>query len=162
MKSQLFVIGALVSVLAMPAFADSFKCGNDTDLSNARWYLQVSHSRTAGEGRVPAFFLLTNAKPQGTIVRTDDRRRIQLGGAGQTGTTYSVKLNAKEVVRLAKKADQRLDLKGASKVTLRVNFELNEDLEDGDTRSGRLSIKDEAGDVLYSTSVGCTYDDSTN
>jgi len=162
MKSALYVVGLVVATMATSASADSFKCGNKSDVPNARWYLQVSHTREAGKPRKPGFFLLHNAKKGGAIVKTDDRRRIKMTGKGQRGTTYAVKLNKEEKKDLRALADGRLNLKGAEKVALWVNFEPNEDLEDGDTRVGELTIEDEEAEEVYSTKVGCTYDDASN
>lgn len=164
MKKAVFAAVALVvGAVATNANADSFKCGNGrTGLPNARWFTQISHTREAGKPRKPGFFLLHNAKKDGAIVRTDDRRRIKMAGKDEQGTRYTVKLNAKEKKALRELADGRLNLKGAASVTLWVNFEPNEDLDDGDTRPGSLSVDDEDGEEVYTTKVGCTYDDATN
>lgn len=158
----LLLVGAF-AMAATTANADSFKCGSGrTGTSNARWFAQVSNSRTAGEGRVPAFFLLTNAKAKGTIVKTDDRRRIVLSGKGEKGTDYTVNLNEEEYDLLLEKADKRLNLKDAAKVTIHVNYEVNEDLTDGQERDGDLVVSDEKGKQIYKSDLGCTYDDATN
>jgi hypothetical protein len=143
--------------VAMPAMADSWKC--ESKAGKAQWKLQISHSRTPGEGRVPAFLLVHNGKKDGAIVRTDDQRRITLGSKSEPGTSYTVKLNGAEKNLLEDLADQRLTLKGAERVTLWVNFELNEEgLKENQRRKGTLTVTDADKKEVYDTSLKCVYD----
>ena len=148
------MLGLLVAVSAVPAMADGFKCGNDTDLPNARWHVRVNVTTEANAGRKIGFLLLHNAHEKGAIVRTDDRRRLQVDDAGLPGVTTSVKLNAKERKALRALADQRLNLKGAARVSLWLNAELNEKLSD---TNGSLTVSDEDGEEVYSTALDCEY-----
>jgi len=150
---------ALVAIaLAVPAMADTFKCTNDTDTSNARWQARVSYETLPDAGRVPGFLLVHSAHKDGSIVATTDRRRISVGGQGEAGTSYSLLLNKKEKKLLLERADGRLNLKAATRVTVWIDFETNQEQHDGQKPvAGKISYSDADGKEIYSTDLSCDY-----
>jgi len=151
-------IALLVVAFATPVFADTFICGNDTDTPNARWHARISHATDRDAGRVPGFLLIHNAKEKGSIVSTDDRRRIKLGAKREVGTSYNVKLNAEEKKKLVKLADGRVNVKDAVRASVWVDFELNEEQHEGQLSvPGRISFENEDAEVIYEADLSCSY-----
>lgn len=144
--------------LALPAVADTFKCNNDTDKNNARWHGRVSMEPSNESGRVPGFLLIHNAHKDGSIVATTDRRRIKLGHKNKPGTSFSVLLSAKEKEKLLERADKRVNLVDAERVTLWIDFELNEEQHNGQKAvAGKISYSDDTEKEIYSADLTCEY-----
>lgn len=160
------ILFSLVPLLSVFAIADGFECKNQFTGPTPRWSVKSYNSRTAGEGRVPASFYLSNGKRGGTIVRVEDRRRLLLDGKNEGGVEVSVRLNDAEVETLLEKADARLSKETLDEVTvvsLWINYEQNENLlsvyeKNGDlTRRGYLTLSNRKNEELYSYRLNCDY-----
>ncbi len=162
MKGLLFVFG----ILGTLAFGDGFECKNRGTGPTPRWSAKTFNSRTAGEGRVPALLYVSNGKRGGTIVREDDRRRLQLSGKEEHGAFVTLKLNSDERRLLSKLADNRLSretLDSVAYVELWVSYEQNEPLlktfrKNGELRRrGYLTLTNSKEEELYSYRLDCDY-----
>lgn len=160
MKAKLLVL-ALISCL--PSFATRFTCDNEYAKNSPQFHVKAYN----GADNKATTFVLSTAKETSeakTIAAITDNRRITMGGKGEWGTTYQIKLNQEEQQNLVNKADQRLkSLSEVDHAELWVSWDSGDEFtKDNDTVVGQLrfykggSTRDKK--EIYKYGVLCKYD----
>jgi hypothetical protein len=162
MKAKLLVLSSLC-VLPSVTFATRFICDNEFHKHVPQYHVKAYNS---SENKATTFILSTSKKTDEakTIVADTDNREITMGGKGEFGTTYQVKLEQSEKQKLVNKSDQRLKrLTEVDHAQLWVAWDSGDEFtKDGDTVVGQLRLltgggKQNAKEV-YKFGLLCKYE----